>query len=172
MLKWTAAIITLIFTILVAGVILTITGVIHPQDTLIRLGESIPSLTPYIETYYIGRDSQQWHSEQQAAIDDAWVQIELSRDNLVQQELRLQQLSEDLDRRETALIEQQNRNLNIAHLADLYSHMHPEEAADILKLLDEELILAVVLAMDNETAAIILPLLPSDLAAELSSRFN
>ncbi len=171
MLKWTLAIIFLIISIVVAGVILTITGVIAPQEHLVNFGKSIPWLAPYIETYYIGLDTVEWSVQEEDKIQQAWTEIYKKEIELEGHQQKLKDLEARLVRQEKALMEQKDKSQSIANLATLYGKMRPEEAAPILQLLDKELVLQIILAMDVDMAATILSLLPSNLAAELSSQF-
>lgn len=172
MFRWVLAVILLILSLVVASVILTITGVIHPQDKLIDFATSIPWLAPHIEIYQIGLESQQWSDKEQAKIDSAWIEINQKEQELARQEQTLRDLDDRLTRQEQALTDKMNKNQSVASLAALYGKMRPEEVVDILVLMDKNLVLETILAMDGETAAAVFASLPSDLAAELSSQFH
>lgn len=172
MFRWVLTVILLILSLVVASVILTITGVIHPQDKLITYAKSISWLAPYIETYYIGLESEQWSEQEQEKIDYAWVEINQKEQELAEEKQKLRDLEDRLTRQEQALIDKENKSQSAANLAALYGKMQPEEAVDILVLMDRNLVLDIILAMDDEMAADILVSLPSDFAAELSSQFH
>ncbi|HOB08020.1 MAG: hypothetical protein WAP20_00640 [Limnochordia bacterium] len=172
MVRWLAAIYTLITSLIIAFVLLTITGLIHPQDKLIEYSKAIPAFAPYIETYYIGAQWQDWHAEKQAELGILQREIEEQRTYLQAKEEQLQNLSQSLARQEQALNEQRAKSLSAANLAKLYSQMRPEEAVAIMELMDQQLVLDVLLAMDQDTAASILAALPPSMAAQLSMRFQ
>ena len=75
-------------------------------------------------------------------------------------------------RQEQTLAAARERQLNAANLAQLYTQMRPEEAVEILQLMDQALVLDILTAMDHETAALILAALSPELAAQLSSQFR
>ncbi|HKM17070.1 MAG: hypothetical protein GX228_04015 [Firmicutes bacterium] len=172
MVRWLAAVYTLIISVIIAFVLLTITGLIQPQDKLIEYAQSIQAFAPYVETYYVGAQWQDWHAEKQAEFDAIHQEIEAQHQSLNAKEQQLHVLSQSLARQEQTLNEQRAKSQSAANLARLYSQMRPEEAVEILQLMDQELILEVLLAMDEETAALVLAALPRSLAAELSTRFQ
>jgi len=170
--RWLAAIYTLLISLLIAFILLTVTGLIHPQDKLIEYGKAIPAFAPYIETYYIGAQWQDWHSEKLAELEALQLEMEQQRKSLLAKEQELQNLGERLARQEASLNEQRAKNQSAANLAKLYTQMRPEEAVAILELMDQQMVLDVLLAMDKDTAASILAAMPPSLAAELSMRFQ
>jgi flagellar motility protein MotE (MotC chaperone) len=170
--KWLTAIYTLIISVLIALVILTFTGTIHPQDTLIRYAQSVPALAPYVETYYIGADWEKWHGQRQAELEAEKLELEQIRTELELKQRQLEELSDRLDRQEEALAAAREKQLNTANLAQLYTQMRPQEAVAILQLMEQDLVLDILTAMDHETAAVILAALPPDMAAQLSAKFR
>ena len=68
MVRWLAAVYTLIISVIIAFVLLTITGLIQPQDKLIGM-RTYSAFAPYVETYYVGAQWQDWHAEKQAEFD-------------------------------------------------------------------------------------------------------
>ncbi len=172
MVKWLTAIYTLIISVLLALVILTVTGVIHPQAALIEYAQSIPAFAPYIETYYIGADWEKWHRQRQAELEAEKQELEHLKERLELKQRELEEFSATLARQEQTLAAARERQLNAANLAQLYTQMRPEEAVEILQLMDQALVLDILTAMDHETAALILAALSPELAAQLSSQFR
>ncbi len=172
MLKWLSAIYTLIISLIIAGVILTITGVINPQATIINYAGTMPAFAPYFETYSIGAHWQNWRQQQDVEIELARQELEEIHLELVAKEKQLEELSNSLARQEQALSDEVLKNKSVANLAHLYTEMRPEEAVAILQLMEEDLVLDVILAMDSESAALILASLPPEMAAQLSTRFQ
>jgi len=177
--KWLATIYTLVISVIIACIILTVTGVIHPQELVLDCMASIPAFAPYVEAYNIGKEQESWRQQQQAELDLQIQQLVLQREELesLRQQLltwdrQLTEKENDLLRQEEALKAQQAKAKSIADLAQLYMQMRPEEAAAILKLMDNNMVLDIILAMDKETAALILVALPPTMAAELSSQFQ
>lgn len=172
MFKWVMAIFSLIFAVIVASVILTVTGVIHPQAAIAEYAHSLEWVAPHFETYKIGQDHHSWLSVQEQELAEAWKVIEQERHLLVVERERLDQLENRLNLDNQRLVDARNHNQNIASLANLYSNMRPEEASAIIKLLNPDLILDVLLAMDGETASLVMADLPPELAAQVSGEFR
>ncbi|HHX01857.1 MAG TPA: hypothetical protein GX739_04185 [Firmicutes bacterium] len=172
MVRWLAAIYTLILSMIIAFVLLTATGLIQPQDKIIQYAQAIPAFAPYVETYYIGVQWQDWHAEKQAEFEARHQELEQQHGILMAKEQELETLRDSLARQEQALNEQRAKDQTTANLANLYSQMRPEEAVAILQLMDQQLVLDVLLAMDDETAALILAAFPPSLAAQLSTIFQ
>lgn len=171
MFKWVAAIISLIIAVIGASVVLTITGVIQPQDAILEYSRSISWLAPHIEIYSIGQDNQAWLAEKEQEITLAWNDVENERLMLIQERQRLENLETRLDRQEQDLNNAKKINQSVASLATLYSNMRPEEAVEIMELLDSSLVLDILQTMEIETAALILSSFSPELAAELSGQF-
>lgn len=166
------SILALLVAIITAAVILTITGVIHPQGLLINIAYSIDSIAPHLETYERGSDVESWQADEQRRLDEAWEQLEARNLELDRKKTQLADLETKLSIQENnlhqGLAEQQNRK----KLIELYTEMTPEDAVNIFKVMDEDLALSIILGMDSRTAADILARLPSELAASLSAKFE
>lgn len=172
MFKWVAAVFSLIIALIVASVILTITGVIQPQAAILEYGHSVSWIAPHLEIYAIGQENQSWLSEKEQTIALAWSEIEDDRLILIQEKQQLEDWEARLDRQEQDLINAKSFSQSVTSLATLYSNMRTEEAVEIMELLDSSLLLDVLQSMDIETAALILASFPRELAAELSGQFN
>lgn len=172
MFRWLLAIVAVIIAVITAGIAFTLTGVIQPQDMLIEYAATSQAFGPYVETYRIGEESQDWLNKQQEQLDIERAALEAERSSLAAEGLRLAELESKLKRQEQELIDRQNEQLSINRLAQMYTAMRPEEATRILELMDEDLLLAILQAMDVDDAAIILATLPAQLAASLSEYYK
>ena len=130
MVKWLTAIYTLIISVLLALVILTVTGVIHPQTALIEYAQSIPAFAPYIETYYIGADWEKWHSQRQAELEAEKQELEHLKESLELKQRELEEFSATLARQEQTLAAARERQLNAANLAQLYTQCVRKSCGD------------------------------------------
>lgn len=169
--KWILTILSLIIAICTAFTILTITDVI-PKEVVWNYAGQVSWLAPHVEIYDIGRQSQEWLLEQQKLIDSAWEEIASARTKLAADQEVLLRKENSLARQERDLTTKLESRHKIEHLADLYTQMRTNEAVRILELMDTDLILQVILAMDSETASTILAGLPPEIAATLSEQFQ
>lgn len=177
--KWALVIIFFLISLITATTILTIMGIISPQETLGKWAERIPVFKPHIETYRAGLESEEWRANQYEAIMEEKESIEAERKDLEIEKAHIAQQWRDLERREAALQRQQGefelqvkRQQNLAKLAELYEEMAAQEGARIIQELDEEDIVTILTQMDTRQASQILSILPTDLAARVSSRFK
>lgn len=177
--KWILVLLSLVVAILSALVIFTITGVIEPQDKLLEWAESVEWLNPYIVTYSKGLDAEQWRSEEQQQIQQAWQEIEEERsrlgqlqDEIAHEQASLQRERQQLEDQLRALEERQATLRSIGRLAELYQEMPTQESSRILQTLDDDLILAILLELDPRDAAEILTRFPTELAASLSNKLR
>ncbi len=165
-------ILALILAILAASVVFTITGVIQPQQALIRMAGTTSWLAPHVDTYMYGREYEVLFTSKQEELDQAWAALAQTEQEQARELDRLQDWEARL-RRQSELIEKNQADAaNVQRLAELYTEMQPAEAVRILQLLDEELLFKVLVSMDSQTASEILATLPPELAASLSSRFK
>lgn len=169
--KWILSLIALLVAISTAFVILTITDVIS-QEAVWDYAGTVSWLAPHVETYNIGKGNEEWRHEQQDLIDQAWLEIEQAKRGIFVEQDLLSSKRTSLTKQEEELFIQKEGNKKIQHLASLYSEMKPEEAVNILKIMDLDLILKIILAMDTGTASLILAGLPPEIAASLSEQFQ
>jgi len=169
--KWILSILSLIIAICTAFVILTITDVI-PQEAVWEYAGTVSWLAPHVETYNIGKESQEFIAEQQERIDLAWAEIEEARQALAQEQEVMARKEASLARQERDLAAKIESRRKVEHLASLYTQMRPNEAVKILEIMDVDLILEIILAMDTETASAILAGLPPEIAATVSEQFQ
>lgn len=172
MYKWLIVILVVILAVVTAVVGFTITGVIQPQHALLEYAKTSPSFKPYFDTYEIGKTYEEYHERKlselktaQLALAEELAQVAAERDRLLEFDNRLQQQANQLTTN-------QAYQQSIERLAEMYTTMRPAEAAKIFEHMEEELLLSILLAMDSETASLILVELPPKLSASLSSHFR
>lgn len=172
MVKWLLAVLALLIAVLSAAVVFAITGVIEPQSYLLQTVRSMDWAEPYIETYETGRIAQEWRREEEEQLLAAWGEVEAAREELQRERAALDQRQEVVAREEERLDDRLAAARNVQRLAELYTDMAPQEAVEILKLMEEALVAEILLTMASEDASIIMASMPPELAASLSRQLQ
>lgn len=177
--RWVLAFTFLLIAVLAAFVVLSVTGVIDGPALLWSWAGRIDWLQPHLATYSRGQEAETWIAAQEAELMAMLADLENRYEELRASQNRLEQRSQQLDKRESELAAWEARlqaeaehRRSVQNLAEIYSGMQPQDAAHILQELDRELVLQVLLEMDTFTAADILTLLPTNLAAALSKELG
>lgn len=116
---------------------------------------------------------------QRSSPEDVQVRIDAERRRLEQLARELDSRKAELDRREIRLSEEEARIFaerealtgpsgNQAKVAGMYARMRPEDAAKVMRELPDELVIALLVAMDEDKAAKVLASLEPAHAARLT----
>lgn len=142
--------------------------------------------------------AQKGLEKQSANLKEQEDKINARKITLLQEEQRLAQFKEELKKREKALLKKQQQkpqekvkakgaakgesaekaepeklNLeNIVRLSDIYKNMPPDQAAEVVKEMDDELVIAIFMQMKERTVARIMGEMEPQKAAALSKKMS
>ncbi len=172
MFKWLLAVLALFFALFTALIVFSITGVIEPQTYLLQAIRETDWAEPYVNAYDIGLDVEKWRRQEDQKLVEAWSDVEEARAAIQQARTALEQRESALNSREERLEARLAANRNVQRLAELYTEMAPQEAVEILKLMEEAMVAEILLSMAPQDASIILASMPPELAASLSRQLQ
>ncbi|MFW6180039.1 MAG: MotE family protein, partial [Desulfohalobiaceae bacterium] len=131
-------------------------------------------------------DGEQEQSQDSGAgnLSQEWDRLREKQQGLQQKEKELEELEERIDQKlarqeelkqelESILDEAQSvQEGKIKHLVDVYSNMEPEQAANVLETLNQDIAVKILSGMRGRTAGEILSFVQADKAAKLSEQLT
>jgi flagellar motility protein MotE (MotC chaperone) len=159
-------------------------GLVDFRGQLYQRLESVPVVGEYVAPSPVSREEYQIQQlrELNENLDERRSELEQRQERLEEREQELEQKRQKIDRqeeqileREQALAERRERfddeESRIQYLADLYSNMPPEPAAQRLQNIREDrVVISVLREMPNQNSAIIMTNMNDQRAATLSRK--
>jgi flagellar motility protein MotE (MotC chaperone) len=159
-------------------------GLVDFRSQLYKQLESVPMVGEYVAPSPISREEYkiQQLRELSEKLDERRSKIEQRKERLEQREEELEQKRRRIDRQEEQILEREqalaqrkerfdDEESRIQYLADLYSNMPPEPAAQRLQNIQEDrVVISVLREMPNQNSAIIMTNMDDQRAAVLSRK--
>lgn len=177
--RWFLAFGLLTAAVLIAFVILSVTGVIDAPGLFWQIALNSSRLKPHLETYSQGREAEEWIAGKYAELEAEKEELVAFERELKTEKERLEQEALELTKKETqlqadkaAFAKELNQRHNVRRLAEIYREMSADEAARLLEGAEQNLALQILTWMDERDAADILTKLPTNLAVSLSKQLR
>ncbi len=159
-------------------------GLVDLRSQLYERLESVPVVGEYVAPSPVRREEYQIQQLRELSenLDERRSELEQRQKRLEQREQEIEQKSQRIDRKEEQITEREqalaarrerfdDEESRIQYLADLYSNIPPEPAAQRLQNIQEDrIVISVLREMPNQNSAIIMTNMDDQRAATLSRK--